>query len=90
MRAKEIEVGGVYLARVSGKITKVRVDAIEEMFARAGRSLTIYRVTNIATGRRTTFRSPQKFRSRVTPSRELAVELIEERRRQREEIAVEN
>ena len=58
MKAREIEVGGRYLAKVSGQMRVVRVDRIHTNYD--GRSR--YEVTNLATGRRTTFRSPAKFR----------------------------
>lgn len=71
MLKKDIRVGGHYLATVSGKLTTVRVDAIREdgVHLRVGGRSTInatrYGVTNLATGRRTTFRSAQKFRQEV-------------------------
>lgn len=61
MKAKEIELGGVYQAKVNNKLTKVRVDVINEGYD----GKTRYHVTNLATGRVTTFRSAAKFRSRV-------------------------
>lgn len=57
MKQNEIEKGGVYRAKVSERIVDVRVDEI----APGPR----YAVTNLKTGRRLTFRSAQKFRSRV-------------------------
>ena len=33
MKANEIEIGGRYTAKVSGKLTTVRVDAIRDYFA---------------------------------------------------------
>ncbi len=72
MKAKDITVGGKYRAKVSGKIVTVRVDAIREVNRFAGtdaysgrskyRDQTVYDVTNLTTGRRTTFRSAMKFR----------------------------
>lgn len=64
MLKKDIAVGGVYLAKVSGKIVPCRVDAIHENFAMHKVSHS-YHVTNLATGRKVTFRSAQKFRSVV-------------------------
>ncbi len=58
MKAKEIQVGGRYLAKVNNVVTIVRVDAVRADYA--GR--TRYDVTNTRTGRATTFRSPSKFR----------------------------
>jgi hypothetical protein len=71
MRKNEIKVGGHYRAKVSDKIVTVRVDAIREdgMHLKAGGRSTIsgtrYDVTNLSTGRKTTFRSAVKFRSPV-------------------------
>ena len=71
MKAKEIKKGGVYLAKVSGKLVRVRVDEIREIsrFKRSNYSgqaeytdKTIWDVTNLTTGRKTTFKSAQKFR----------------------------
>lgn len=64
MKASEIKVGGVYVAKVSGKLTKVRVDAIR-VTQRLKGQYPAYDVTNLATGRKTTFRSAQKFRSKA-------------------------
>jgi hypothetical protein len=71
MKANEIIVGGKYVVKVSGKLTTVRVDEIREVDAwhggtvrlgRGGNTKTVYDVTNLTTGRRTTFRSATKFR----------------------------
>ena len=64
MKAKEIEQGKTYLARVSGKVVRVRVDAIREVNGIGSRSHCLekrYDVTNLKTGRRTVFRSAAKF-----------------------------
>lgn len=58
MTAKQIQVGGKYLAKVNGNLTRVRVDRIE---IRYNGSLGYY-VTNLATRRETFFRSAAKFR----------------------------
>lgn len=65
MTKSEIKVGGRYVAKVSGNMTTVRVDAIDERSDWKGRTTTIYRVTNLKTGRNTTFRSAAKFRRQV-------------------------
>jgi len=77
MKKNEIQVGGTYTAKVSGKLTTVRVDAVREISGYRGSSFpygiggraspdrTVYDVTNLATGRRTTFRSAMKFRRAV-------------------------
>lgn len=72
MKQDEIRIGGRYLARISGKVVPVRVEAIRDtLTARRGPSYTgmprtrlrlVYDVTNLATGRKTTFRSAAKFR----------------------------
>jgi hypothetical protein len=67
MKAAEIRVGGYYQAKVSGKLTTVRVNAIREFGGLAAKRLfggpqTSYDVTNLATGRKITFRSAAKFR----------------------------
>lgn len=71
MKKNQIVVGGHYLAKVSGRITTVRVDAIRETSSyRANQPytpVTRYDVTNLATGRRTTFRSAAKFRGPAKP-----------------------
>lgn len=63
MKVNEIEVNGLYRARVAGRLTTVRVDAIRNPWDSPSRSTPPrYDVTNLATGRRTTFRSAAKFR----------------------------
>ncbi len=73
MKKAEISVGRLYQAKVSGKLVTVRVDAIREVggrrtdptFTSPGRvypSTTVYDVTDLSTGRKTTFRSAAKFR----------------------------
>jgi hypothetical protein len=65
MKAKDIVVGGKYVAKVSGKLANVRVDAIhtrQSGFGPTARDQTVYDVTNLTTGRKTTFRSAAKFR----------------------------
>jgi hypothetical protein len=64
MKQSEIEVSGVYFARVSGNLVRVRVDQVVEGSNWKGRAYTHYRCTNLATGRRITIRSAQRFRSR--------------------------
>ena len=66
MKAKEITVGGKYVARISGELTTVRVNQIrdwESSLRSGGHGKTLYDVTNLSTGRKTTFRSAAKFRS---------------------------
>lgn len=72
MKAKDITVGGLYKAKVSGHIVTVRVDNIDEGFTTRyvgiqamghSRKAVRYAVTNLSTGRKTTFRSAAKFRT---------------------------
>lgn len=67
MKKSEIKVGGLYRAKVSGKLTTVRVDQIRVISPSSvwskQRDVTVYDVTNMNTGRKTTFRSAAKFRS---------------------------
>lgn len=65
MKKAEIKVGGRYHARISGKFVVVRVDRIDDGFpsrSPRGGTATHYAVTNLTTGRKTTFRSAAKFR----------------------------
>ena len=68
MKKSEIKVGGHYLAKVGGRVVTVRVDVIRAALSRlsgAGKEGTFYDVTNLTTGRKTTFRSAARFRSAV-------------------------
>jgi len=71
MKKNEIKEGSHYVAKVSGKLTTVRVDKIRvaSSYGAAMTAVTVYDVTNLSTKRKTTFRSAQKFRSeaRQTP-----------------------
>lgn len=67
MKKSEITVGEVYLAKVSGRVVEVRVDAFQEgMRYRAGGKKPVdvltYLVTNLLTGKRLQFRSAMRFR----------------------------
>ena len=68
MRKHEIRIGGLYTARVSGRFVTMRVDNIRSGFGTNQRDTTLYDVTNLTTGRRTTFRSAAKFRAEVKPA----------------------
>ena len=69
MLQTQIVIGGVYLAKVSNKLTQVRVDDIRLIANWSKRTIgrqncatcKIYDVTNLATGRKTVFRSAAKF-----------------------------
>lgn len=68
MKKAEIKVGGYYRAKVSGNLVTVRVDAIREVpgwvsGTRSSSHQSVYDVTNLKTGCKTTFRSAAKFRS---------------------------
>lgn len=62
MKKSEIREGGRYFAKVNNMIRVVRVDFIRHTFTHSGKSKTVYDVTNLATGRKTTFWSAAKFR----------------------------
>jgi hypothetical protein len=69
MKASDIKAGRCYRARVSGKVTTVRVDSIEETvgYRRGGWTVgdtyrrTRFLATNLATGRQVVFLSARKF-----------------------------
>lgn len=72
MLKHQIKLNGRYIARISGRLVTVQVDAIREIdgwgpgrgsiYRPASKAKTVYDVTNLATGRKTTFRSASKFR----------------------------
>jgi hypothetical protein len=66
MRGSQITIGGVYLAKVSGKIVPVRVLSKYEHFYRGGRSHDAFICENMTTGRKIRVRSVQRFRSQVS------------------------
>jgi hypothetical protein len=63
MRADEVVVGQVYLARVSGRVVPVRIERPVLVGIRKVR--TGWEATNLATGRRILIRSAQRLRKRV-------------------------
>ena len=66
MKLKEVEVGGRYTAKVSGKVQVVRILEIRTTFHPvSGRERTVFDAVNEATGRRITILSPQRLRRRV-------------------------
>src|SRR5690554_2399161 len=66
MKQSEIRVGEFYRAKVSASIVTVRVDKIRKVESTAYRKGgTVYDVTNLATGRSTTFKSAARFRSKA-------------------------
>jgi hypothetical protein len=63
MKQKDIEIGGRYLAKVSGHLVTVRVTDMKEVPMWGGeRWATIFHAVNEATGRRITIRSAQRLR----------------------------
>lgn len=65
MKIAEIQVGGRYVAKVSGVLTTVRVLAVREAYAFGGKARQVVDVVNERTGRRTTFRSAGRLRRPV-------------------------
>lgn len=54
MKKKDVVIGGTYAAKVSGKMTRVRIDREDQ---RGG-----WEATNVATGRRIHIKSAQRLR----------------------------
>ncbi len=65
MKGKEIVIGGVYAAKVSGKVQPVKVEKLVQVFGSNG-SRTFYTCRNIKTGREITVKSPMRFRYKVS------------------------
>jgi hypothetical protein len=66
LKLSDVEVGGRYTAKVSGRIVTVRVVEIVRVEAtRWSSAKTRIEAVNKATGRRVTIRSPQRLRRRV-------------------------
>jgi hypothetical protein len=71
MKLCEIQIGGRYTAKVSGRIVTVRVTQVEKVPSAswslparpAWRTRTVIRAVNEATGRLITFYSPQRLRA---------------------------
>ena len=55
MKQHEIETGKIYIAKVSGKLTKVRIDDVSPHGG--------WTATNVATGKKIRIRSPQRLRA---------------------------
>ena len=62
MRAKDIVIGGLYIANVSGKLVTVRVDSVRHILETLEPTRYRYDVTNLSTNRKLVFRSAAKFR----------------------------
>ncbi len=66
MKLKDVEIGGRYVAKVSGKHQVVRIVELKEVPAfQSDRWRTVIYAVNEATGRRITIRSPQRLRRRA-------------------------
>lgn len=66
MKLSEIQIGGRYNAKVSGRVVTVRVvDIIPVSATRWSAAKTRIEAVNESTGRRISIRSPQRLRSRV-------------------------
>lgn len=52
MRSKQVQVGGRYLAKVSGKVVQVDVTGETYRTTASGRTRTVYRAINLRTGRK--------------------------------------
>lgn len=65
MLKAQIKVGGIYIAKVSNKLVRVRVDRILNQTRWKSIAATSYACTNLATGREVRFRSAAKFREEV-------------------------
>jgi hypothetical protein len=67
MKKREIEVGGRYLAKVSGALVTVRVIEIRQIppprWANRSASRTLYLAVSERSGRQITIRSAQRFRA---------------------------
>ena len=69
MKGNDIKVGGVYTAKVSGTVQRVRVAAAVERFGPPPdyRARDTWQCVNLATGRAVLVRSAQRFRAEVPP-----------------------
>jgi len=64
MKAADIKQGGLYRAKVNGRLATVRVDRIDvyQSSHGTGKKRLVYHVTNTTTRRTTVFRSAVKFK----------------------------
>ena len=69
MKMSEIEIGGRYLAKVSGHVVTLRVTEFKEVppasWSTNDRWRTLIYAVNESTGKKITVRSPQRLRSKV-------------------------
>lgn len=66
MLKKEVEIGGVYKAKVSGVVTEVRIIAEKLSPSYMKQRRVQYRAINLSTGREVTIKSAAKLRERVS------------------------
>lgn len=64
MKKSEVEIGGVYLAKVSGVLTLVKIEG-ETRSSGLRSARTWWRATNLKTKREITIRSAMRLRARV-------------------------
>lgn len=72
MKIADVQVGGRYIAKVSGVLTTVRVLTVRETSGFNGASRSVIDVVNERTGRRTTFRSAARLRRPASDARKEA------------------
>lgn len=67
MRKQDVIIGSVYIAKVSGKRVRVRIDSVREVpgyanyYGGTTRAATRWSATNLATGRTVKIRSAQRL-----------------------------
>jgi hypothetical protein len=69
VRQSQLTVGRTYLAKVSGRLTVVRLDearVVRRYVTRSSLEKTVFDVTNLRTGRKLTFKSARRF---LTPEK---------------------
>jgi hypothetical protein len=68
MKKAQVSIGEHYVAKISGRLTVVRLDSINNIWRHNGRSQRFngWKATNMRTGREVAIRSAAKLRSRVT------------------------
>src|SRR5713226_1613383 len=76
MKQNEIQQGGIYFAKVSGRIVKIKVNNIYERADFKGRSQTFYECTNLFTSKQIRVKSAMRFRSTVLKSDNGSVLLV--------------
>ncbi|TWT44992.1 hypothetical protein RAS1_14120 [Phycisphaerae bacterium RAS1] len=68
MKKKDVEIGGIYTAKVSNTLTTVRIERTNYYGG--------WDATNLATGRRIHIHSAQRLRGPVTPKREATIDQV--------------